>query len=331
MPKHLKAFARRQEFWLAVLLAVLFVGLSIARPNFLSLQNGVDLVSSYAYTGILVSALLVVLVAGGIDLSFAAVATVAQYAAMTVANSWDIGWLGVLGIAAAIGIVLGVVNGLLINVLGLSAIIVTIATQSVIFGLILTVTKGQDIFSLPGWFTDGVAIPFHTTPDGYQYFINVQMIGLAAALIVTWFVLRRTNIGRQIYAMGGNAEAARRIGYNVFRLNLFVYGYMGLAAGLASIVHAQYNMSVSPTALVGRELDVIAAAFLGGASATGGSGSVLGVMLGIALVAVVQNGLTLLGVSSYWSQFFTGLIIVVAVASMARDVRRRWYENPGAA
>ena len=157
------------------------------------------------------------------------------------------------------------------------------------------------------------------------------MIGLAIALALTWFVLNRTNVGRQIYAMGGNVEAARRIGYNVFRLNLFVYGYMGLAAGLASIVHAQYNMSVSPTALVGRELDVIAAAFLGGASATGGSGTILGVVLGIALVAVVQNGLTLLGVSSYWSQFFTGIIIVVAVASMARDVRRRWYDNPGAA
>jgi simple sugar transport system permease protein/ribose transport system permease protein len=331
MPKHLKAFARRQEFWLAILFVVLFVGLSIARPNFLSLQNGVDLISSYAYTGILVSAMLVVLVAGGIDISFAAVATVAQYTAMTVANTWDIGWLGVILIAAAIGIILGVINGLLINILGLSAIIVTIATQSVIFGLILTVTKGQDIFSLPEWFTDGVAIPFHTTPDGYQYFINVQMIGLAIALALTWFVLNRTNVGRQIYAMGGNVEAARRIGYNVFRLNLFVYGYMGLAAGLASIVHAQYNMSVSPTALVGRELDVIAAAFLGGASATGGSGTILGVVLGIALVAVVQNGLTLLGVSSYWSQFFTGIIIVVAVASMARDVRRRWYDNPGAA
>ena len=331
MPKHLKAFARRQEFWLAILFAVLFVGLSIARPNFLSLQNGVDLISSYAYTGILVSAMLVVLVAGGIDMSFAAVATVAQYTAMTVANSWDIGWLGVILIAAAIGIILGVINGLLINILGLSAIIVTIATQSVIFGLVLTATKGQDIFSLPEWFTDGVAIPFHTTPDGYQYFINIQMIGLAVALALTWFVLNRTNVGRQIYAMGGNVEAARRIGYNVFRLNLFVYGYMGLAAGLASIVHAQYNMSVSPTALVGRELDVIAAAFLGGASATGGSGTILGVVLGIALVAVVQNGLTLLGVSSYWSQFFTGIIIVVAVASMARDVRRRWYNNPGAA
>ncbi len=312
-----------------IVTATLVVVLSILRPNFLSLQNLLDLLSSYSYTGMLVLALFVVLIAGGIDISFAAVATAAQYAALTAANSYHIGWLGVTLIAAAIGLSLGLVNGFLVYSLGLASIIVTIATQSIIFGLVLTITRGQDIFSLPEWFTQGVNWTFYVSPDGTEYAINLQVLALVASLIVTWLLLNRTNIGRQIYALGGNPDAARRIGFRVFGLNLFVYGYMGLVAGLASIVLAQYTQSVSPTALVGRELDVVAAAFLGGASVLGGAGSVLGAALGIALLAIIQNGLTLLGVLSYWSEFSTGVVIVVAVIAMARDARRRWRDSPG--
>ena len=329
MLKGARGFRQSQEFWLVMVTATLAVVLSILRPNFLSLQNLLDLLSSYAYTGMLVLALFVVLIAGGIDISFAAVATAAQYAALTVANSYNIGWIGVTLIAAAIGLTLGLVNGFLVYSLGLASIIVTIATQSIIFGLVLTITRGQDIFSLPEWFTRGVNWTFYVSPDGTEYAVNLQIIALLASLFVTWLLLNRTNIGRQVYALGGNPDAARRIGFRVFGLNLFVYGYMGLVAGLASIVLAQYTQSVSPTALVGRELDVVAAAFLGGASVLGGAGSVLGAALGIALLAIIQNGLTLLGVSSYWSGFSTGVVIVVAVVAMARDARRRWRNSPG--
>lgn len=322
---------KHQEFWLASVIVVFVVVLSVTTPSFASLMNIMDLLSSYSYMGILVVALLVVLVAGGIDISFAAIATVAQYAALTVANTYDIGWFSVFLIAGSIGLCLGMMNGFLVNVLGIPSIIVTIATQSVIFGLILTITKGQDIFMLPEWFTDGVNLVFYTDADEMEYAINLQMIGLIVAFAVTWFLLKKTNIGRQIYALGGNADAAQRVGFNVWRLNLFVYGYMGLTAGMASVVLAQYTQSVSPTALVGRELDVIAAAFLGGASVAGGAGTVGGVALGIALIAIMENGLTLLGVSSYWSQFFTGTVIIAAVISMARNARRRWHDSPGLA
>ncbi|UXN03530.1 MULTISPECIES: ABC transporter permease [unclassified Bartonella] len=322
---------KSQEFWLAIVIIIFVVVLSILRPNFTSLQNIMDLLSSFSYMGILVAALLVVLIAGGIDISFAAVATVAQYVALTIANNYGIGWLGVTLIACAVGLSLGVINGILVSTLRIPSIIVTIATQSVIFGLLLTITKGQDIFMLPEWFTNGVDLVFYTDNDGMEYAINLQIIALVLTLAVTWILLNKTNIGRQIYAFGSNPDAAQRVGFNVFRLNLFVYGYMGFAAGIASLVLAQYTQSVSPTALVGKELDVIAAAFLGGASVTGGAGTVGGAVLGIALIAIMENGLTLLGVSSYWSQFFTGLVIIAAVISMARDARRRWREAPGVA
>jgi simple sugar transport system permease protein len=153
------------------------------------------------------------------------------------------------------------------------------------------------------------------------------MLMLVAVFVLTWLLLNRTTTGRQIYAMGGNPDAAQRLGFSLFRLNLIVYGYMGFTAGIASLVQAQLAQSVAPTVLVGKELDVLAAVVLGGASLLGGVGTVFGTVLGLTLLAVMQNGLILLGVSSYWSQFFVGLVILVSVSatavSMARSNRVR--------
>jgi simple sugar transport system permease protein len=155
------------------------------------------------------------------------------------------------------------------------------------------------------------------------YALNLQILVLVIAFAATWLLLNRTNIGRQIYALGGNKDAAQRLGFHVFRLNCLVYGYLGLIAGMASLVQAQLAQSVTPTVLVGKELDVLAAVVLGGASLTGGIGTVLGAILGVTLLAILQNGLVLLGVSSYWSQWFVGLTILCAVSITAWSERRR--------
>jgi simple sugar transport system permease protein len=122
--------------------------------------------------------------------------------------------------------------------------------------------------------------------------------------------------------MGGNPDGAQRVGFNLFRLHLIVYGYMGFIAGIASLVQAQLAQSVAPTVLVGKELDVLAAVVLGGASLVGGIGTVFGTILGLALLAIIQNGLVLLGVSSYYSQFFTGLVILISVSATAVTAMR---------
>ncbi len=149
------------------------------------------------------------------------------------------------------------------------------------------------------------------------------MLGLVAAFALTALLLTRTSLGRQIYALGSNADAAQRVGIKVFGLNLLIYGYMGFVAAMASLVQAQNAQSVAPNALVGRELDVLAAVVLGGASLTGGVGTVFGTILGLMLLAFLQNGLLLLGVSSYWSQCFTGAVILAAVSALALEQRRR--------
>lgn len=321
-----EAFARfRQshEFRLLIVILVLVVGLSVTTPSFLTLQNLFDLLTSYAFLGILASGLLVVLISGGIDISFTATASVAQYVAMTAANAYGLDWISVFAIACGVGIVCGAVNAVFIQTLRISSIIVTVATLNIFYGLLIFFTGGKYIYSLADWFAQGIWWFEYVDADQIPYGVNLQMLMLVVCFIVTWLLLNRTNIGRQIYAMGGNPDAAQRLGFNVFRLNLLVYCYMGVMAGVASLVQAQLAQSVAPTVLVGKELDVLAAVVLGGASLTGGVGTVLGTVLGLVLLAIMQNGLVLLGVSSYWSQFFVGLVILISVSSTALAMRRR--------
>jgi simple sugar transport system permease protein len=314
---------------LAVILAMATV-LSLVTPGFASAQNLMDMLTTSAFTGILAVGLLVVLIAGGVDISFAATASITQYVALTLANQGHLGWPGVVLVAMGVGSLLGVLNALLVTTLGMSSIIVTIATQSLFYGLLMAATKGQDIFALPDWFNAGLHWVIHVDAKGSEQALNLQIMLLLGVSLFTGWMLTRTSIGRQICAMGGNPEAARRIGFPVFRLNLLVYGFMGTVAGLASLVHAQMVQSVSPSALVGRELDVLAAVVLGGASLNGGIGSVPGCLLGVALLAVLQNGLTLLGVSSYWSQLCTGGVIIAAVVMMAHQQQQKLNQKKAA-
>ena len=319
----LQRFRRSHEFWLLAVVLALSVALSLATDSFLTLQNLFDLLTSNAFIGILASGLLVVLIAGGIDISFTATASVAQYVALTIGIRYGLGWLALFALAAAVGVLCGLINALFITKLRISSIIVSIATLNIFYGLLIFSTGGKYITSLPKFFRDGISWFEYEDADGVPYALNLQILVLVLAFGAAWLLLNRTNIGRQIYAMGGNKDAAQRLGFHVFRLNCLVYGYLGLVAGAASLVQAQLAQSVTPTVLVGKELDVLAAVVLGGASLTGGVGTVFGAILGVALLAILQNGLVLVGVSSYWSQWFVGLTILCAVSITAWSDRRR--------
>lgn len=321
MGEGFQRFRRSHEFWLLVVVVTLCLALSIATDSFFTLQNLFDLLTSNAFVGVLCAGLLVVLVAGGIDISFTATATVAQYVAMSVALAYGGNWFTVFLVACGVGTLCGLINAFLIYTFKIKSIIVTIATLNIYYGILIFVTGGDYIYSLPDWFASGISW-FEFERDQIPYYLNFQMLTLVVVFVMTWFLLNRTSIGRQIYAMGGNPDASQRLGFNVFRLHLIVYGYMGFVAGIASLVHAQLAQSVAPTVLVGKELDVLAAVVLGGASLTGGVGTVLGTLLGLTLLAVMQNGLVLLGVSSYYSQFFTGLVILLSVSATAVSASR---------
>jgi simple sugar transport system permease protein len=322
---------RTHEFRLLVVIVIVGAGIGTFSPGFLTLQNLVDLLTSYAFSGILACGLLVVLVSGKIDISFTAIASVAQYAAILVGNAYPaIGIVGVILLAALIGTLLGLLNAIFVSGLNMSSIIVTIATLNIFYGLLIFFTGGKYIFSLPSRLAEGIYWVFHTDAAGNDYAINLQILVLVLVFALVWPFMRFTNVGRQIYAVGSNPEAARRVGISLLRINLIAFGIMGLAAGIASIVQAQLAQTVMPMVLVGRELDVLAAVVLGGASITGGTGSVPGTALGLILLAIIQNGLILLGVPSYWSQFSTGVVILAAVTLIAMR-RRQMHLRPAGA
>jgi simple sugar transport system permease protein len=303
--------------------------MSLINPNFLTLENFFDILRSYSFLGILAVGVLVVLLSGGIDISFTANATVAQYvmAVMLVKNPGINPGIAFL-FPIVIGIILGGVNASLIYFLNAPPIIITISTLNVFFGVLQFVSGGKWIYNFPMWFRDFAKINVlgFTNVEGIKYGLSVLTVVWIFIILVTFFILKYTTVGRKIYAMGGNLEAAKRSGLNIFRLQFFVYCFMGLLAGIASIIQALLAQTVAPNAIMGRELEVIAAVVLGGASLAGGSGSMIGTLFGVALVAVVSNGLILMRISSYWQKVFVGFIIIISVSITAlqrRTVKRR--------
>ena len=302
------------ETALAAAIVVTCVILSLASPYFLTLPNFMNLIEAYSVATILAAGVMVVLVSGGIDVSFTATAAATQYLAATLAATH--GWPPVptLLAAAAMGAALGGVNAFLTYHLRVVSIIVTIATSSIYYALLIYFTNAQEIYNLPDWWAEPVVLLRHVTASGDSVRIGLPILVMAAAILLTHYLMAWTRIGRQVYALGGNPEAASRIGINVLGVQIFAYGYLGFLASVAGFIQAYRVHQAVPTAMAGQELNVLAVAILGGASLVGGIGSMGGVVLAVLFLAILQNGLNLLGVSSYFFGVVTGLAILVSIA-----------------
>ena len=322
-------FLKSSEFYLFLVIAGLMALLTVFTEDFFSVENLFDVLMSYSFLGVMAVGLMVVLISGGIDISFTATATVAQYVMATILIRHGGGWWLAFLIPMAIGITLGAVNALLVYSLRVHSIIITTATLNIFYGLLIFLTGGKWIYNFPDWFARGLSLFAFTSSGGKTYSFSLSIMVLVAAVAITGFILNKTAMGRQIYAMGGNPEAAKRMGFNLLRLHLFVYCYMGLLAGTAGLVQAQLVQTVAPNSIVGRELEVVAAVVLGGASLAGGAGTLLGTVLGVALIAIMSNGLTLMGVSSYWHQVVIGLIILASVSITAFNRKREERRHAG--
>lgn len=313
---------KRSEVYLILIIVLLVLFLAFKTEDFFSIENLFDVLISYSFLGIMAAGFLVVLISGGMDISFTATATVAQYVVASYIIKYDGNWFIAFGMAAAIGLILGAINAFLVHYLKVSAIIITISTLNIFYGILIFLTRGKWLYNFPDWFYDGISLYSFTTVDEMTYNVSIPIFVLAAVLMLTGFILNKTVIGRKIYALGGNAEAATRMGFGILGLHIFVYCYLGVLAGIAAIVQAHIVQTVAPNAIVGRELEVVAAVVLGGASLSGGRGTLLGTILGVTLVAVMQNGLTLLGVSSYWHKVVIGLVILMSVSLTAYQRKR---------
>lgn len=291
-------------------LVVLCIVLFIATPDFLTGRNILNIGIQVSTVAVLAFGVTFVIVAGGIDLSVGSVAALsAMVSAWFFATAGLPGWLALVGGLVA-GLVTGVVNGLASAYGKLPSFIATLAMLSVARGLTLVLSDGKPVPTSPQVsFLGGDIGP-----------VPVPIIVLVVAALIASFILNRTVIGRSMYAVGGNAEAARLSGLPVKRIVVVVFGLSGLFAALAGLLLAGRLDSAQPQAASGYELDAIASVVIGGASLAGGVGRISGTFIGALVLVVIRNGLNLLNVSSFWQQVVIGLVIAVAVGF---DVLRR--------
>lgn len=312
MPRLFKAHPT--ETWLLIVLFIIATGLSFASPQFFSIGNFFNLLNTSSTNLIFAVGLLVVLISGGIDISFAVAASVVQYVtALALAAIGGGGWISGLAIAGVIGIGLGSINAAVIYYFGIISIVVTIATFNIFFGLLMFFTRGVSIYMLPDWWIHRTVLFEYHQANGNWAELTLPVLIMAICALATWILIRHTSTGRQLYAFGDNPEGARRLGINIAAMHFIAFGWLGLMAGIGGLVQVHYTQEVVPNALVGRELDVLAAVVLGGARLGGGRGTVLGCVLGVFLVSVTQNGLNLLGISPYAFKMIVGSIILIAI------------------
>ncbi|MFM0048125.1 ABC transporter permease [Caballeronia grimmiae] len=307
---------RNPEWFTVGLIVVTCLVVGSLNPRFFQFATLFDMLHSATTVSLFALGTLVVLASGGIDVSFTAIAALTMYSITKAVFAWwpECPFALILLAGAVGGVLLGIVNGILVHRLKAPSLIVTIGTQYLFRGLLLTFVGTQFFMNIPHSMDTFGRLPlfFYHTADGLRAVLPVSVIALVIAAIVTWWLLNRTMMGRGVYAMGGSLAIAERLGYNLRAIHLFVFGYTGLLAGVAGILHVSTNRLANPFDLVGTELDVIAAVILGGARITGGTGTVIGTLLGVVLVTLINSVLILVGVPSTWQKVIIGAFILVA-------------------
>ncbi|MCF7939819.1 MAG: ABC transporter permease [Spirochaetales bacterium] len=338
----IRKVGQRNESYIFLILLALSLLIEIRSGQFFSSNNLVDIASAMVVPGLFAIGATMVLVSGGIDVSFPALASLSVYA--TTKYLLDIGyqggvWLPIL-MALGIGAVLGAFNGLFIGYFRLPALIVTLGSASVFKGLMQGALNSKQLTLIPQGMRDfGTSTLFiaENPVSGLTSRMPTAFLAFLIVLFLVSFMFRYTMFGRGIYSLGGNEVSARRAGYNVIRTKFIMYIMVGMIASLAGVMRVCMMQQAHPTNMLGMEINIIAGVVLGGASITGGRGTLLGCMLGTLLIVIVQNSMILLGIPTSWKSIFTGALIIAGTGISAYQmihsnrVRSRKMMKKGAA
>ena len=301
----------------AAVLIALAVLLSVISPAFRDPQNLINILQQVTVNAILALGMTMVIFTGGIDLSVGSVVAFSGIVMGILVIDLGVNpWLAAL-IGIALGSVCGTINGLLISRFKLQPMIATLGMMSIARGAALTLAGGRTISGYPPGFTwlGNGTIPGTTIP--------VQIVFMLLLYVVAYYFMKYRRFGRALYSVGGNEEATRLSGINVFKYKTLAYTVSGALAGIASVVLVAKLNSAQSIAGQDYELDAIASAVIGGASLLGGKGSIWGTLMGALIIGVIRNGLNLLNVSSYLQKLIIGFIILIAVLVDAFRNRER--------
>jgi ribose transport system permease protein len=290
----------------ALSLFVLCLFFAVKAPHFATLENAFNIAQQYAYLLIIGMGATMIIVAGGIDLSVGSVLALSGCVAAYSMVKMGMPPMAGICIGIFVGALCGLVNGLLVTRLKVPAFIATLGTLLIARGIALRVAGGVTI--------DGTPPQFNQIANGHIQGVPLPLFLIIGAAGLIAFLFHYTKLGRYVYAIGSNPEAARVSGVNVPGISLTTYIIGGALAGLAGLVESARLGSGNPTGGTGYELDVVTACVVGGASLAGGEGRVSGTILGALLIAVLHNGSNLMGVPPFDQNIYIGLLIVVAVA-----------------
>ena len=295
-----------KKFGIFILLAAVFGFFAFAAPNFLSATNVINIIRQCSMFGIVVVGVSMVMIGGGMDLSVGAQMAVDGMLVgyMMVNLKMPIVLACIITVAA--GCILGAMNGIIAVKLHIAPIIVTLASMLILGGVAYLITGGYPITGMPKAFTP--------IGQGYVGVIPIPVIIFVIFIIFGWIVMNKTYLGRYIYGLGGNKEAARLAGINVDKLTVLVYTFCGFAASIAALIMVGRTNASQPGAGSSYSFDCMTAACLGGVSIYGGEGKVSGTVVGVLILGMLDNGLVLMSVNSNWQNVIKGLILLAAVA-----------------
>jgi ribose transport system permease protein len=302
----------RQTFWVSVAAVIAFIVLSLTSEVFATQQNLFNVTRNFAFVAIIAVGMTAVIISGGIDLSVGAVLVLSGMVIGMLMNSGTPFWLAAL-CALGTSLLVGAFNGVTIAYVGMPSFVVTLGMLSIARSLAMVLSGNKMVYefgpdqehllSIGGGFVNLGSI-----------LVPNPVLCLAVMALLTALAFRWSKWGRHLFAIGGNEEAATLTGVPVRRLKLSVYMFCSLCAGIAGILEVGWLGTITTSLGQGMELQVIAAAVIGGANLSGGMGTVLGAIVGAALIEIIRNSLTLLGISTFWQGTFVGSFIIVAVA-----------------
>jgi ribose transport system permease protein len=297
----------RQTFWVFVAAVVAVVALSLATDTFATQKNLFNVTRNFAFVGIVALGMTAVIITGGIDLSVGSIVCLAGIVLGVVMNAGYSIWIGV-GAALLTSLATGALNGVLIAYLRMPPFVVTLGMLAIARSLAMVASNNRMVYdfgpdqakllALGGGTTLGVANP---------------AIALVVLVLITGYLFRWTQWGRHIFAIGGNEQAAIATGVRVNRIKVAVYMISAFTAGITAVLEVGWLGAVTTNLGQSMELAVIAAAVIGGANLSGGTGTAFGAVIGAALIEVIRNSLLLLGVDAFWQGTFVGSFIVLAV------------------
>lgn len=303
-----------KEFGILIAFIVIVIALMIISPNaFAKPANLINIFKQASINGILACGMMFVIISGGIDLSVGSTIALSGVLAAYFAHPNTYPLIVPIVVALGVGVIVGAINGASVAYGNIPPFIISLATMTAVSGVALIASNGSPIF--------GLSKDFEALGSGFLFGnVPILIVYFVITMLICGFILTKTVFGRRVYAIGGNQTAAKVSGINVKRHILMVYTVCGLLAGFAGLLLASRTVQGSPTAGKGYEMDAIAAVIIGGISMSGGAGKWYGTIIGALLLAVIGNGLDILGVSSNYQMIIKGAIIALAVFV---DIRSR--------